>query len=716
MMKKMMMLMGVSLLLILSACAGESGPSAQEALQEAFDSFTLFEQPITGDIQLPNEVNGISVTWDSQNPSVLSNDGVVNRPEFGSNDERVEIVGVFEKDGERLSATYFVEVLSVTEEEIRDELETLVMGLDFLQEDVLTRQPTLPAPIDGVRFTFRSLTPDVLTNSVGFLKNPVGGETIDAQLRITAIHPSRIIQAFEVPLTIGTWEALEIASQRNVEFVPIEGEFIVPEGFMNIYTMNNDLPYVNPREFLNTISGAVVYSSLDFEVDGNTWTVSITSEPDEDDEDDEPVTYYLTFDFDNNTATTNYYSFFGAIGNSTQTDFGRGLEFIDFESNFDEIEPVTFDLGLYNLELYQGSEGFLIPFHLANLFLSGSVYDVYYNGDVLYGRDIYEFGQAISLYHDSSLNGEPIPANLKEMTYHFTAFALDYFFGLKTTFEIDGFYDVLANYKSQLLGTDEEHYRAFLDFVLDLDDLHTSHRLTGPYSTSASYSLSLTDLGPRGQRFYEALFNDLDDSRLCNDDDGVVYLDGDTVALINIGGFTDEATQMMAEVMAEIDSKPSIEKIVVNLACNSGGIIGTAWQILGYLTDSPLDYYSLNRGDGLESRSTFTSETSANRDVDWYILTSPITYSAANLFASMARDMNLATIVGTRSSGGAASIKPIMLPNGTIIFISSPNVLANNNFEDIEFGIPVDISISTSILGNDNLNLDAIVDAIRNQD
>jgi C-terminal processing protease CtpA/Prc len=126
-----------------------------------------------------------------------------------------------------------------------------------------------------------------------------------------------------------------------------------------------------------------------------------------------------------------------------------------------------------------------------------------------------------------------------------------------------------------------------------------------------------------------------------------------------------------------------------------------------------MEYYSLNAGDGLKSKSTFTSENTTEGDYEWFILTSPVTYSAANLFASMARDMGLATIIGQQSSGGAASVKIMIMPNGTVIRISSPNIIANSNFESIEFGIPVDIAIPLDILSDDDQNLDAILDAIR---
>ena len=56
-------------------------------------------------------------------------------------------------------------------------------------------------------------------------------------------------------------------------------------------------------------------------------------------------------------------------------------------------------------------------------------------------------------------------------------------------------------------------------------------------------------------------------------------------------------------------------------------------------------------------------------DVNWYILTSPVTFSAANLMTSMAKDGGFATIIGQDSSGGASSIEVILLPDGQALII-----------------------------------------------
>ena len=713
MMKKIMAIVGLSLIFVLAACGGSSGSgSVLSQLEATAESVTLFNNTIQSDINLPATIDGASVTWSSANPSVLSSDGTVVRPGFGSDNASVDITGTFELEGVQFSKTYSVSILALSALEIQNEIADVISRLPFVGQTVSERI-VLPATFEGVSLTYESLNPNEITSEGVVFKTRASDGPLAVLMSVTGTKDGVTLVVPDVALTVASFDPLAIVEENELRFIPIDGEFNVSPGEMTIYTMNNAMPYVDLTDFMSTISGAIIWSELDIITTDTTYTIRLFSEADPDDELSEDILYELVFDFENHIATVNYYSFFGAILASTATDFGRGLDFIDYESNRDELVPVVFNLQQYYMELYVHEDKYLVPFHLANLFLSGSVYDVYYNGDRVFGQDTYEFRASRERFNRSSLNSENMPYALKEMTYHYFAFMMNYFFGLQSDFGIDNFYDVLENYQARWFSDrDTTHYRVILDIVLDLDDLHTSHVLNGPYINTPFYSLAITDLGTRGQRFYNALFYTLDDSRFCGDD-GVEYFDNDTKAVIHLGGFNDAATQMMKDVMAEIDAKGTVEKIALNLACNSGGVIGTAWQILGYLTDDPMDYFSQNAGDGLQARTTFTSENTTEGTYEWFILTSPVTYSAANLFASMAQDMGLATIIGQQSSGGAASIKPMLMPNGTVIFISSPNILSNARYESIEFGIPVDLEIPLDVMGDDAQNLEALINAMR---
>ena len=712
-MKKLMLVIGLSLILILSACGGAEpeGPTLQEQFQDAAAKVTVFDASLTDNVTLPTTVDGFSITWSSSNPAVFNMDGTVVRPTFSQTDASVEVTGIFDKEGQQFTKTYQVRVLKTGEAELTEQILAVINALPFVNQTV-SEKVAFPGVVDGVILSYNSADKTLLTNEGVVFKKLARDGNSSASLTVTGVLEG-VSASAEVNVVVASFPVLDLVEEKVIRFIPIDGEFSVSPGEMTIYTMNNAMPYVDLTDFMSTISGAIVWSDLDITTTDTTYTISLFSPADPEDPLSEDFTYELSFDFETHTATVNFYSFFGAILASTATDFGRGLDFIDYESNVDEIVPVVFDLSTYRMELFLHEDKFLVPFHLANLFLSGSVYDTYYNGDRIFGQDAYDFNASRDRFNRSSLNDQTMPYDLKEMSYHYMAFMMNYFFGLQSDFGIDNFYDVLVNHQVRWFSDrDTTHYRVIADIVLELDDLHTSHSMNGPYINTPTYSLSITDLGTRGQRLYNTLFYELDGTRFCGED-GVEYFDNDTAALIHIGGFNDKATQLMKDVMAEIDAKGTVQKIVVNMACNTGGIIGTAWQILGYLTDEPMEYYSQNAGDGLQAKSTFTSENTTEGDYEWFVLTSPITYSAANLFASMAKDMGLATIIGQQSSGGAASVKIMIMPNGTVIRISSPNILSNANYESIEFGIPVDIEIPLNVMGDDEENIDALINAIR---
>lgn len=688
-----------------------------EQLEEAALTVTLFDEPLTDNVELPASIGDITITWDSGNTAVFSDNGVINRPFVGRNDAVLTLTATMTLENVPYEHEYQVTVKPFTEAEALAVMNDVIASLSF--EEVLTTQPELPALVSGVSLTYDSLNDDVMTDNGGIFRQLSKGVQQSAQLEISASFKG-VSTEQTVDLTIGTMEPLAILSSENVPFETIDGEYNVSSGAMDLYFMNNGLPYVDIDSFMRSISGAIIYSYLDFDAGEDFYEISLTIEYEEEIYEDDFL--YMRFDFENDTVTVNFYSMFSVLSADTETDFGRGLEFIDYEDNRDTLVPTVFDLNTYRLELMKDEDNYLIPLDLANLFLSGSMYNIYYNGDTIYGIDSYEFRDYVDTFHDSSRNDEEMPYELKEMSYYYTLMIFDYFYGLQETYEIDDFNDILSNFTDDWFSqtSTNRHYDAIQGLIYELDDMHSSHIMHGPYATRTNASTFNYDEGERNETFSADIQNiGRNSQNMCYQTD-VMYL-SETVAMIPLGrvgsdgyfkGFDDDMTQEFKANIEAIEARGGIEKIVINVACNLGGVVGTAWQMLGYLTDQPMQYYSLNAGDGLRAKSTFTSDNTVNGDYEWYVLTSSISFSAANMYAGMAKDMGLATIIGAQSEGGAASTKLTFLPNGAVIVISSPNLFTDSNYVPLEFGIPVDIEIPFETLVNDNLNLDAILDAV----
>ncbi len=119
------------------------------------------------------------------------------------------------------------------------------------------------------------------------------------------------------------------------------------------------------------------------------------------------------------------------------------------------------------------------------------------------------------------------------------------------------------------------------------------------------------------------------------------------------------------------------------------------------MTEDDILFHSQNPAD--DSAVTWYVQSSYRaKDYNWFIKTSSVTFSAANLMASMAQEMGIATIVGQDSTGGASSIGVIMAPDGTTLLISTNNVLSTRignetdgyRYKSIEYGIEVDYYMS----------------------
>ena len=140
--------------------------------------------------------------------------------------------------------------------------------------------------------------------------------------------------------------------------------------------------------------------------------------------------------------------------------------------------------------------------------------------------------------------------------------------------------------------------------------------------------------------------------------------------------------------------------VVIDLSYNTGGNIGAVMRIFGYMTEEQFNYHSQNPADG--SAVTYYIESDyVAYDYNWYVLTSSVTFSAANMFASMAKELGI-PVIGQKSSGGASSIGAFITPDGSAVMISTNNVLSTRigneidgyEYVSVESGVPVDYFLS----------------------
>jgi hypothetical protein len=324
-------------------------------------------------------------------------------------------------------------------------------------------------------------------------------------------------ETFEV--TLQPLTDVVLSESRDVPFTNLTTEYDVADGSLTLhFEENGSVPYVDVESFFGILDGFIDPAyDISFTGDGDTLTLFYQYY-----DEDEDHTYDLevVIDATANTITTNDMGFYWAYVYSTETNYGRHIEYVEsLDEHYYDGEAVVFELDLYHLDIVQNDNGIFLPYYLVNqIFAGSSYYNVYYNGDGLFG--IYSLPESSSeeyqTIHTSSANGTGVPSDLLIHNYDMLAFNLDYFYGLKDYYEIDTFYDVLANYQSGLLSHSARTFDETLrDLLLQgIDEPHTSYGYPS-YFNATSYPGPATNAlryyGSRVNAFYNSLF-DVDDA------------------------------------------------------------------------------------------------------------------------------------------------------------------------------------------------------------
>ncbi|MFZ9139006.1 MAG: S41 family peptidase [Bacilli bacterium] len=608
---------------------------------------------------------------------------------------------------------------------------TALTSLDRINLDLASLDYTLGAALPArgpnrSNITWTSSHPHIISTGGGHIEIPIYGQSETVTLTATATHGglsgTRSLEVVVNPMSYPT-----LSRSVKLPFENTSEEYLVtnkPE--IDVYFSETGMvPYMDLETFMGMVDGAVDFPILDFVADGDLMVMSYRLE--DVDENNEPIfwDYQASIDFQANTITVDDFSFFGNYVKSTETNFSDGLVFlggIGIDSN-----QVVIDLDDYRIDLIRYNDMYLAPVSILNLFFLHSLYyDVYYNGDKLIGFDTFtaldSSSPVIGQMKTSSFNNQAMSKDVRQLTFHFLALAFDYFYGLKAYKQIDSFYDYLADFADQILtGNDQKLYQGLFDFAYGLDDLHTWHESPGFYEapTYAIPLTSLNQLGPGTQAFYRGLWanEDLIDAAfgVGNMPPNSRLLDNDTIAVIFIRGFNVDTPTYVNDLLAALPE--TVEDVILDISFNTGGNVGAVFRLLGYMTEELIQYSSMNPADGSAATYFYESDYVAY-DYNWYVMTSSVTFSAANLMASMSKEMGVAKIIGTKSSGGAASIGLFVTPDGTLLLRSTNNVFANvsvdenenRTYTDIEGGVPVDYTLLNTF---DNASIIALINQIR---
>lgn len=479
---------------------------------------------------------------------------------------------------------------------------------------------------------------------------------------------------------------------NEFEFINYSNEYDVEDGNINLLFKNSEnIPYVNLEEFIYLLEGVYETKYFDFSTENNTLLISyeITYG-------DETYFETLSINEEENNISLNNMDFFSLYLKQTETDYSEGL--VNLEPIIIKGDKVTYDLGKYNYEVLIEDDKYYLPLSITNLlFNQENYFDVYFNGETLYGIDTSKLDTSImEKIVKSKYNNEKEPLDVREESYNYFAFLIDYFYGLKEERNIDDGLSFL-NEDDFLKGSLNQ---TIFDYVNKLDDLHSSYLYKGYFGHDLrSYSYDQ----PQGTGIYtKGFYNNI--SRVQSE--AIDYfgikgnsidiptheiINGDTL-VIYLLEFTVDTPNEVNDILKETDE--NVENVIIDLTFNTGGNLGAVLRILTLMTEDEVWYHTVNKLDNAKMSYGVIGDKEKYTDFNYFVKTSSITFSAANLFASIAKELEI-PVMGKKSSGGASPIGFHVFPNGSIINISSTNVLSNDNYESIELGIEPNYRLET---------------------
>ena len=307
-------------------------------------------------------------------------------------------------------------------------------------------------------------------------------------------------------LTLEPYQGAQIETSRVIPFQNLTTEYEVSDGELELFfETNGEVPYVSVRDFLNLIKGFIdpIYD-ITFTETETTLTLFYQYY-----DEDEDITYDLEVVLDtvSNTITTNDPGFYWAYVATTETNFGRHIEYVDADGAYsEEGMNIVYELGKYQMDIISSEKGILIPFYIANqLFAGSSYYNVYYNYDGLYG--IYStperYTEEFTTIRTSSKNAAVIPDDLIIHNFHMLNFSLDYFYGLRSYLGIDSFYEITLDRAEGLLNTTSRTFETALRdlLLIEIDEPHTSYGFASYYNRVSYDGPPVNSLSVYGERF-----------------------------------------------------------------------------------------------------------------------------------------------------------------------------------------------------------------------
>ena len=158
---------------------------------------------------------------------------------------------------------------------------------------------------------------------------------------------------------------------------------------------------------------------------------------------------------------------------------------------------------------------------------------------------------------------------------------------------------------------------------------------------------------------------------------------------------------VFSEVMQYFKDK-KVEKIIIDIRNNGGGLPETAQNIVGYFVDKPtlIGYITHKSGKGHADFSTKIEVNAVPQNIYFdkavRVLTNRKSFSASSYLAGMMNNLPNVKLIGQVTGGGGGAAADFELPNGWIVGITSNFFLDSKN-NHIENGVRPIIEVENSL-------------------
>ncbi len=445
--------------------------------------------------------------------------------------------------------------------------------------------------------------------------------------------------------------------------------------------------------------------------------------------------YSEDFDqFVNFTGTPIPVDAFNAAGN--ETDPLSSLE--EGSCTYQKGSKITYKLGAYHAQMVSYGGDIYVPFsYLDTVTCAGIGYRFVWNGSDFYlcdsgylyaNQTLTQYGEA---FYSGSLNSSARSQSFADYNYYSFLFEMRNFYGkfdtlgissLDAKFESLGLKSKLTSRLPSIADS------AIADALVQVfaDGGHTYFENRG-FGCKYSYS---TDSNLQGKiledsRYFKGMqaYNLLSNYRASNNiTKSGLYMNGSTALIVfdefslnsrsasptkrNVTADTVSTFGIFYNAFKTISMNFSIKNVVFDVSMNGGGAAIALGHALSFITNDAISLNMKNPHTGATFKEVIYVDNNFDgnaKDADsyagqynFYILTSPYSFSCGNAFPCIAKDNGWAKIIGKKSAGGDCVVSKGVSPDGTIWSMSGNTALIHADGTSFDSGAEVDYDLDYS--------------------